>query len=257
MPTRTPVGPPRSCGWRAGLRPLVTPASGPAGAKGTGPSRVKRRVCSVGGGREGPRPPRREPPRFRPGPNMAEREVETGPRKRVGEVRPRAGSGLRAGGGGRGAAGRVQPRARGWRGGRRPEGGAARGSSLQVGQSSLAGGEGEGRGPWSARVPSLSLLGAVGAYSGSLGDARCQAPLLHPRGQRSPWKFLWGEVRWGQRWREEVVEGLPSEQSPGGFCGNTDRSQFIFLLTLPSPLTVIKIQSGHSTVHLGRSWAVS
>lgn len=36
----------------------------------------------MGGGREGPRPPRREPPRFRAGPNMAEREVETGPRKR-------------------------------------------------------------------------------------------------------------------------------------------------------------------------------
>ncbi|MEJ1282410.1 zinc finger MYM-type 4 [Cricetulus griseus] len=73
---------PGSCGRRAGLRPLVTPASGPAAAEGPGPSRVKRRVCSVGGGREGPRPPRREPPPFRAGPNMAEREVETGPRKR-------------------------------------------------------------------------------------------------------------------------------------------------------------------------------
>ncbi|KAL1777114.1 hypothetical protein HispidOSU_023450, partial [Sigmodon hispidus] len=73
---------PRSCGRRAGLRPLVTPASGPAGTKRTGPSRVKRRVCSVGGGRKGPWPPLREPPRFRTGPNMAEREVETGPQKR-------------------------------------------------------------------------------------------------------------------------------------------------------------------------------
>lgn len=257
MPTRTPVGPPRSCGWRAGLRPLVTPASGPAAAKGTGPSRVKRRVCSVGGGREGPRPPRREPPRFRAGPNMAEREVETGPRKRVGEVRPRAGSGLRAGGGGRGAAGRVQPRARGWCGSRRPEGGAARGGPgvLSAGGTKLAGRRrGGGAG---AVVRSGPLPFPAGGGGCVLGDARCQAPLLHPRGQRSPWKFLWGEVRWGQRWREEVVEGLPSEQSPGGFCGNTDRSQFIFLLTLPSPLTVIKIQSGHSTLHLGRSWAVS
>lgn len=96
---------------------------------------------------------------------MAEREVETGPRKRVGEVRPRAGFGLqareRASGRGRGAAGPSQPGVHGWRGGRRPEGGAARGSSRQVGQSSVAGGagEGEGRGLWSAWVPSLSQLG--------------------------------------------------------------------------------------------------
>lgn len=180
-------GTPRSCGRRAGLRPLVTPASGPAGAKGTGPSRVKRRVCSVGGGREGPRPPRREPPRFRAGPNMAEREVETGPRKRVGEVRPRAGSGLRAGG--RRGAGRGRPRsasgswvarwstARGRGGPWQPGGPLCRWDKARW---PAARGRGGGRGPLGS--PPFPCLGAVGAYSASLGDARCQAPLLHPRG---------------------------------------------------------------------------
>lgn len=163
---------------------------------------MKRRVCSVGGGREGPRPPRREPQRFRAGPNMAEREVETGPRKRVGEVRPRAGCGLRAG---RRAGGGARPAPTipelsggavvdGPREGR-PE--AAPGSSRQVGQSSVAGGEGEGRGPWSAWVPSLSRRVGGGAYSGSLGDARCQTPLLHPRGKRESMEVSLGRGQVG------------------------------------------------------------
>lgn len=119
---------------------------------------------------------------------MAEREVETGPRKRVGEVRPRAVCGLRAAGrraGGRAGGGaRPAPSSPELTGGAvvdgrregRPE--AAPGSPRQVGQSSVAGGEGEGRGPWSAWLPSLCRRVGGGAYSGGGGAWETQGVRL-------------------------------------------------------------------------------
>lgn len=178
---------------------------------------------------------------------MAEREVETGPRKRVGEVRPRAGFGVRAGWG-RGAAGPDQPRGSwvvrvvgGPREGRPEAGGPG---VLPAGGTKLGGRRGGGGAGALVGLGPLPFLAC--GWRCVLGDARCQTPLLQPRGQGSPWKLLWGEVRWGERWREEVVGGL---SSPGGCCSNTEANASSCLLS-PPPLTVIKTQSGRGTLHL-------
>lgn len=111
-PPLSPAGPTAYARTRGISRsPTRRAASAPSPLSAPGPARsweaAARRPClQCGrgpGAREVPPLSRWEPQRFRAGPNMAEREVESSPRKRVGEVRQNSG------GGGRGGAGAASP----------------------------------------------------------------------------------------------------------------------------------------------------